>query len=216
MNLLHSLRALALAMAAVLLGCAGGGPVEQLLAFGPRQQMRASGCPYSTVHIAVATNGGQRDWQIAERVRHGYASALSSAGFRVVETPDHAYWSAFSLLNVSARIDSIFHWSVYMMATHDIAGELQTPLRFAMEGDDPAHLSGFMFLKEVRLRELDTVVQDAGENTAGALVGHALRMCITWTEDEKLRQQLSEEIARIRDEKVQKNLDLGVAGGVTN
>jgi hypothetical protein len=160
--------------------------------------------------VEVASNGTRRDWQIAERVRAAYSDSLGEAGFRVVATPEQAYWSAFSLVTVSGRVDSIFAWAVYMMATHDVAGELQTPLRFAVQGDDLADLSGFMFLKEVRLMDLDSAVRAAGESTAGALVSHALRMCVTWSENEEVREALSDEIERLREARIQKSLRLGI------
>jgi hypothetical protein len=187
-----------------------------LTVYGPREQLRASGCPYSTVHVAIASNGSRRDWQIAERVRSAYSTSLSDAGFNVVKAPEQAYWSAFSLVSVSGRVDSIFAWSVYVMATHDIAGELQTPLRFAVQGDDPVDLSGFMFLKEVRLTDLDRQVRAAGEHTAGALLTPAMNMCVAWTEDEEIREALSEEIIRVRDRRIRKSLSLGIEGASNN
>jgi len=197
------------------------------------RKLVAPGCPYASVYVAAATNGLKRDQQVASRVRIAYSEYLGQQGFSIVAAPEEAYWSAFSLVRLSRRVDSSFAWAVYMMATQDDRGQVQTPIEFAAADDEEAELSGFMLLREVRLLELDLAVRRAAENTADALVPHASRMCIAWNTEpqgevaardlgqgqqresgsiERLRKELEREIVRVRRERQQKLLQVGVDG----
>jgi hypothetical protein len=189
----------------------------------------ADDCPYASVYVAVSTNGSKRDTKVARRIQVAYSDYLGERGFHVVPAPEQAYWNAFSLVRLSRRIDSTFAWAVYMMATEDLRGADQTPFDFANEDDDPSELSGFMLLKEVRLLELDLQAREAAEATAGALLPHASRMCVAWVTEhapdttarmeeptpdrnaiERLRQELTQEILRVRRERQRKRLRIDI------
>lgn len=163
-------------------------------------------CPYADVHVAVSTNGAALDAELAERVQFAYSDYLRMQGFHVVSASEVAYWSAFSLVSLNRQVTASFAWSVYMMARQDLGGRVQAPFRIAVEGDDQDELSGFMLLKEVHLMDLDREVRSAAEATADALLPHASRMCIAWTQSEELREELAQEIRRIREERQRKHL----------
>jgi hypothetical protein len=194
-----------------------------------------SDCPYANVYVAVSTSGSRKDARIAKRVRHAYSDSLSEQGFSVVSAPEDAYWSAFSMVRLNPRIEPSFAWTVYMMATQDAGGRVQSPRDFEGEAGDQGELSGFMLLREVRLLELELEARSAALDTAGALLPHATRMCTAWTlspegdepshesgeifqvqrEDdpyEELRRELREEIARVRRDRDRQRrlLEIGV------
>jgi hypothetical protein len=146
------------------------------------------GCPYASVYAAVSANGLEKEGRVAERVRLAYSRFLGQQGFTVVATPEEAYWSSFSMVRLSRRTDSTFAWAAYVMATQDVEGRIQGPVRFAGEGERATELSGFMLLREVRLLELDLQAQRAAADTAGALLPHTFRMCLAWS------TQASEEV----------------------
>ena len=163
-------------------------------------------CPYADVYVAVSTNGAPLDEELAERVEIAYSEQLRMQGFHLVTASDVAYWSAFSLVSLNRQLTQSFAWSVYMMARQDLGGRVQAPFRFAEVSDEQDDLSGFMLLKEVHLLELDSQVRIAAEATANALLPHAIRMCIAWTQSEELRQELAREMQRIREERQNKRL----------
>lgn len=226
----HETRRSLIGIALALFGCAA--TPEAVVAPAPTeplvQTLLAPGCPYANVYIDVSTQGPELEAKIATRVRLAYEESLGERGFSVVAAPDEAYWSAFSLVHLEHPVDAKFAWSVYMMATQDLRGRVQTPIRFAAAHDEQADLSGFMLLKEVRVVELDRQVRRAAEDTAGALLPHTSRMCVAWTEEpeedpsagfkqvrnaddliEELRDELAEEIQRVRRARQQKSLDVG-------
>jgi len=230
MNGTHAIRRSVIAIGLALFGCvstpdavAPAAPPEPMA-----QTALAPGCPYANVYIDVSTQG-PAEAKLAERVRLAYEQSLGERGFSVVAAPDEAYWSAFSLVHLEHPVDAKFAWSVYMMATQDLRGRVQTPVRFAAANDDQADLSGFMLLKEVRVMELDRQVRRGAEDTAGALLPHASRMCVAWTSQpqddaapgftdvrgtddlvEKLRNELAQEIQRIRRARQHGDLQIGV------
>jgi hypothetical protein len=161
-------------------------------------------CPYADVNVAVSTNGAALDVELAERVQIAYSEYLRLQGFHVVGESEVAYWSAFSLVSLNRQVTASFAWSVYMMARQDLGGRVQAPFRIAVDGDDQEDLSGFMLLKEVHLYDLDSQMRIAAEATADALLPHAFRMCIAWTQSEELREELAQEIRRIREERQQR------------
>jgi hypothetical protein len=161
-------------------------------------------CPYADVSVAVSTNGAALDAELAERVQIAYSDYLRLQGFHVVGESEVAYWSAFSLVSLNRQVTASFAWSVYMMARQDLGGRVQAPFRIAVDGDEQEDLSGFMLLKEVHLYDLDSQVRIAAEATADALLPHASRMCIAWTQSEALREELAQEIRRIREERKQR------------
>jgi hypothetical protein len=160
-------------------------------------------CPYADVSIAVSTNGAALDAKLAERVQIAYSDYLRLQGFQVVGPSEVAYWSAFSLVSLNRQVTASFAWSVYMTARQDLGGRVQSPFRIAVDGDDQEDLSGFMLLKQVHLLDLDREVRSAAEATEDALLPHASRMCIAWTQSEELREELAQEIQRIREERQQ-------------
>ena len=160
-------------------------------------------CPYADVYVTVSTNGAALDEELADKVEIAYSEHLRAQGFHLVTASDVAYWSAFSLVSLNRQVTASFAWSVYMMARQDLGGRVQAPFRFAADSDEQEDLSGFMLLKEVHLLELDSQVRIAAEATANALLPHAIRMCIAWTESEELRQELAQEMQRIREERKQ-------------
>jgi len=165
-------------------------------------------CPHKDVYVAVSTNGAVLDAEVAERVQIAYSDSLGMQGFRVVTASEEAYWSAFSLVSLNRQVTASFVWSVYMMATQELGGRVPAPFRIAVEGDDHGDLSGFMLLREVRLQDLDSQVRSAAEATAVALLPHATRMCIAWTHDEAIREELAQEIRRVREERQRKRLQV--------
>ncbi len=167
-----------------------------------------SECPYADVYVAVSTNGAALDAEVAERVQIAYSGYLGMQGFQIVTASEEAYWNAFSLLSLNRQVTATFVWSVYMMATQDLGGGIQAPFRFAVEGDDQGDLSGFMLLREVHLQDLDKQVRSAAEATTRALFPHASRMCIAWTHDEGIREELVQEILRVREQRHRKRLRL--------
>ena len=225
----HETRRSLIGIALALFGCAA--TPEAVVAPAPEplvQTLLAPGCPYANVYIDVSTQGPELEAKIATRVRLAYEESLGERGFSVVAAPDEAYWSAFSLVHLEHPVDAKFAWSVYMMATQDLRGRVQTPIRFAAANEDQADLSGFMLLKEVRVIELDRQVRRAAEDTAGALLPHTSRMCVAWTEEpeedpsagfkrvrnaddliETLRDELAQEIQRVRRARQHKSLDVG-------
>jgi len=165
----------------------------------------APGCPYASVYVAVSTGGSKKDTRIAKRVRLAYSDFLGEQGFSIVASPEGAYWSAFSMVSLSPRIDSTFAWTVYVMATQDLQGRIQTPVNFSAEGGGATELSGFMLLREVRLLELELQAQRAAADTAEALLPHACRMCVAWkTKPEEAvathTEEPAEEIVRVEQE----------------
>lgn len=211
----------------LVFGCAPSvAPIEPAVSSPP--PIPLPGCPYANVYVAVSTNGATKDARVAKRVQLAYSDFLGEQGFSVVAEPEEAYWSAFSMVSLSPRVDSTFAWTVYVMATQDLEGRVQTPVNFSGEGRAATELSGFMLLREVRLLELELQVQEAAAETAEALLPHACRMCVAWknrpdeemashTEElaeeivqveqrrddriERLREELRREITRIRQEK---------------
>lgn len=163
-------------------------------------------CPYADVYVAVGTNGAALNAELAERVQLAYSDYLGRQGFHVVTGSEVAYWSAFSLVTLNRQVTASFAWSVYMMARQDLGGRVRAPFRLAMEGDERDDLSGFMLLREVHLLDFDDEVRSAAEATANALLPHASRMCIAWTQSEELREELAQEIRRIREERQRKRL----------
>jgi hypothetical protein len=163
-------------------------------------------CPYGNVHVAVTTNGAALGAELAARVQIAYSDYLRLQGFRIVGESEVAYWSAFSLVSTNRQVSASFAWSVYMMARQDLGGRVQAPFRIAIDGDSQDDLSGFMLLKEVHLYDLDDQVRIAAEATADALLPHASRMCIAWNQSEELREELAQEILRIREERQRKRL----------
>jgi hypothetical protein len=165
-----------------VLGCtATPQRVDDTPVISPAYRISDPECPYANVYVAVSTNGSKKDTKIAKRVRFAYSDFLVEHGFSIVGEPEEAYWSAFSMVRLSPRIDPSFAWTVYMMATHDLRGDDQTPRNFAQATDDEnGELSGFMILREVRLLELETQARRAALDTAGALLPHASRMCKNW------------------------------------
>jgi hypothetical protein len=227
MNAENLLRSFGILIGLTVLGCAA--TPEPMPRSVPAQLTLAPGCPYSNVYVAVSTKGEERDTKLAERVRVTYAESLGAQGFSVVTLPEEAYWSAFSLVHLSNPVDATFAWSVYMMATQDLRGRVQTPIRFAAAEDDVSDLSGFMLLREIHLLELDAQVRRAAEDTAVALAPHTARMCMAWTTEpmddlapsfhqvrgaddliEKLRDELAKEILRVRREQQQRSLEVGL------
>jgi hypothetical protein len=219
-------RRVAILIALSLSGCAAT-PEPVSPPAPPALQVLPPGCPYASMYVSVSTNGAPRDAGVGERVELGYAETLAEQGFQLVAAPEEAYWTAFSLVRMSPRVDSNFAWSVYTMATQDMQGRIHAPIRFAAAGDDQAERSGFMFLKEVRILELDREVRRAAEETALSLLPHASRMCTAWTTDplndespefrhvrnaddllEKLREELAREIIRIRRDRQQMVLEV--------
>lgn len=166
------------------------------------------GCPYAGVYLAMSTNGSLRDVQVAERIRLAYADHLGTSGFQLVDSPEQAYWSAFSMVTSSQELAATFAWSVYMTATWDLAGDLRVPLRFASEFDPRDDMSGFMLLRELHLRELELHAQRAAEATASALLPHASQMCVAWVRDEAVREELAQEIQRTRQQQQQRRKSL--------
>ncbi len=166
-------------------------------------------CPYADVYVAVGTNDADLNAELAERVQIAFSDYLARQGFHVVPASEVAYWSAFSLVRMNRQVTASFAWSVYMMARQDLGGRVQAPFRLAVEGDEQDDLSGFMLLREVHLLDLDSEVRSAAEETADALLPHASRMCIAWTENEELREELAQEIRRIRAERQKKRLEIG-------
>jgi hypothetical protein len=221
-------RTAVIGMALALVGCAAT-PEDVAPPVARVYPPLAPHCPYANVYVNVAAQGEKRDLKIAERVRTAYVEILAERGFQVVPAPDEAYWSAFSLVHMNQRVDSTFAWSVYMMATQDLRGRVQTPVRFAAATDDQGDLSGFMLLKEIRLLELDLQVRAAAEGTAQALLPHTSRMCIAWAREpqdddtqgfhevrnaddlvEKLRDELAQEIERVRRARQHRSLEVGL------
>lgn len=228
------LRGALLALAIVPLGCVT--PVEDVRVpvVGPLyEDPLAFGCPYASVHVAVSSETETKSDEIAERVRAAYTESLIEQGFVIVSEPADAYWSAFSLVHLSQRIDSTFAWSLYMMATADAEGGLQSPLDFASPGDEAVERSGFMLLREIRIRELDEQVRRAGMDTAVALRPHANRMCVAWALDPNaeilsmgnrgrwreeesiraLRRELEQEILRARRDRQRRSIEVHVEEG---
>jgi hypothetical protein len=170
-------------------------------------------CPYAGVHLAVLSNGDDLEARIAGHMRQAYARHLASSGFEVLETPEGAYWDAFSLVATGGRVHASFAWSVYVMATEDATGERRAPRRFALAGDDTSDLSGFMFLKQVRVHDIESEARKAARATADALLPHAHHMCVSWVEAETVREELAQEMRRVRaSQHRQKKLDLAPAG----
>jgi hypothetical protein len=226
----NHLRGIMILVALSVLGCAPSvGRVEPTLSSA--HPIPTPGCPYANVYVAVSTDGSTKDKRIAERVRLAYSEFLGEQGFSVAAAPEEAYWSAFSMVHLSPRIDSTFAWTVYVMATQDLQGRIQTPIDFSGEGEGETELSGFMLLREVQLLELDLQAQQAAADTAGALLPHAFRMCVAWNTKPKeevapqteepgeeivqveqeeddllksLREELNREITRIRRERTKR------------
>jgi hypothetical protein len=234
MSTVHEIRRSVIGIGLALVGCvAMPDAVAPVASREPPSQPAlaplASGCPYANVYVDVSAQGAEPEAKLAERVRLAYEQSLGERGFSVVAAPDEAYWSAFSLVHLEQPLDAKFSWSVYMMATQDLRGRVQTPVRFAAAGDEQADLSGFMLLKQVRVMELDRQVRRGAEDTAGALLPHASRMCVAWTSEpqddaapgfthvrgtddlvEKLRDELAQDIQRIRRSRQQRDLEIGV------
>jgi hypothetical protein len=160
----NHLRGIMILVALSVLGCAPSvGRVEPTLSSA--HPIPTPGCPYANVYVAVSTDGSTKDKRIAERVRLAYSEFLGEQGFSVAAAPEEAYWSAFSMVHLSPRIDSTFAWTVYVMATQDLQGRIQTPIDFSGEGEGETELSGFMLLREVQLLELDLQAQQAAADT---------------------------------------------------
>jgi hypothetical protein len=224
----------------ILIGLSVVGCAPFLERFGPtpgRSEPNASsahpiptpGCPYASVYLAVTANGSGKESRVAERVRLAYSESLSEHGFTVVGAPDEAYWSAFSMVRLSRRTDSTFAWTAYVMATQDLEGGIQSPVRFSAEGERATDLSGFMLLREVRLLDFDFQVERAAADTAGALLPHTFRMCVAWDTNsrvevarhregaardaeqeagdalEHLRDELKQEMTRVRRERTKES-----------
>ena len=160
----NSIRAAAILIGLSVLGCA---PIT--VPVGDTAEIQHPtlhpDCPYANVYVAVSTNGSDRDTKIAERIRLRYADFLEKQGFSIVDAPEQAYWSAFSMVRLSHRIDSTFAWTVYMMATQDLQGDIQTPRNFAGENAEESERSGFMLLRGVRLLELKLQTEQAAVST---------------------------------------------------
>ena len=218
----------------IALSIMGVGASDAIASF-PDRALPGSDCPYASVYVAVSTNGSRKDTRIAKRVRHAYSDSLSEQGFSVVSAPEDAYWSAFSMVRLNQRIEPSFAWTVYMMATQDLQGRVQSPRDFEREAHGPDELSGYMLLREVRLLELELEARSAALDTAGALLPHATRMCTAWNlspegegtshesgeilrvqaEDdpfEELRRQLANEVRRVKRNRArqQRLLEIGV------
>ena len=197
-----------------ILGCAASPEAWLAHPFTARESVDQGplplGCPYADVYVAVGTNDTALNAELAERVQISFANYLAGQGFRIAAASDVAYWSAFSLVSMNRQVTATFAWSVYTMARQDLGGRVQAPFRFAVEGDAQDDLSGFMLLREVHLLDIDSQVRSAAEATANALYPHASRMCVAWTENEELREELAQEMRRIRAQRQQqRNADPG-------
>jgi hypothetical protein len=182
----------------------------------PPQTWAGDDCPYLRVFVDWMKDG---DLQLQESVANTYSDFLHAAGFLVTQDPSRAYFFVGSHAMPSIQNDEMLIWSVSTEARPEIVRGRSQPFSQRIIRMGMGQLTRVSDLHEIPRADLHEFASLAAGTAAEELLPRARRRCdnldFSLREDEehlqRIRQELTEEIQRVRWERrrQRKGLELG-------
>ncbi|HEY5657248.1 MAG TPA: hypothetical protein VIY27_05625 [Myxococcota bacterium] len=198
----------------------------------PVESIPLDDCPYRglSVFSDMPEDWSEKDRDITARVGESFAGEMAKRGFKIVDpnAPDteFIYWMAYNHAMQDVNSKGSFIWTAHTQALNDLRGRYH--LGFAVQGQPLGHgVVAYYGLFQWKIDDLDTVAAKMAEQTARSLSPHMAEMCDDWITErraeearlEQIRQQLVEEIQRVRLERARaqhRELEVRIEGAERN
>ena len=169
-------------------------------------------CPYLRVYVTWQV-GADFDAGLQSWAAHTYSALLDAQGFEIVDDPEAAYWSVTTTAMRSAQNRRVMIWHTSFRERPRVVGRrivigphMTIPVTATAQAD-MEDLREFNNFGEIFLRDFAATAAYIAEQNARLFGRRALRYCtdlpFALREEEgrleRLREELSEEIHRVRE-----------------